>query len=47
MKGMDLKPQSGSKSYHNYNPKIDARITNEFATVAYRFGHSLVTPTLK
>ena len=44
---MDLIPQWGSKFYYNYNSKIDARITNEFATVAYRFGHSLVTPNLK
>ena len=47
MRSMDLIPQSGSRFYHNYDSKIDARITNEFATVAYRFGHSLVTPNLK
>ena len=47
MRAMDLIPQWGSKFYYNYNSKIDARITNEFATVAYRFGHSLVTPNLK
>jgi peroxidase len=32
-------------SYQGYNPGADARITEEFATSAYRFGHSIVSGT--
>lgn len=33
--------------YQGYSPLVDARLMNEFSTVAYRFGHSLVSAQLR
>lgn len=35
------------EDYSGYNPKVDPRISNEFANVSFRLGHSQLSPELQ
>jgi hypothetical protein len=39
--------ENSIKPYAGYNKRMPATIMNEFATFAFRFGHSAVSPTIK
>ncbi|HHL19890.1 MAG TPA: hypothetical protein ENJ33_09155 [Thiothrix sp.] len=37
---------SGLSEYRGYNPDVSPQISNEFATAAYRFGHTMLSPDI-
>jgi len=45
MRTFNLQPSTSGYSL-DYDPLFDPRINNEFATAAFRFGHTMVTPNI-
>jgi hypothetical protein len=37
---------NGLSEYRGYNPDVSPQISNEFATAAYRFGHTMLSPDI-
>lgn len=36
----------GLSEYQGYNPNVSPQVSNEFATAAYRFGHTMLSPDI-
>lgn len=47
MEEFELKLTEGMEYAHDYNAQIEPSVTNEFATAALRFGHSMVSGLMK
>lgn len=43
----DLLGPNALPSYNGYNPKVDVAIATEFSTVAFRFGHSMLSGNIE
>ena len=46
MRSFDIAPKGRSFNL-DYNPNVNPNMNNEFATAAFRFGHTLVQGTMK
>lgn len=47
MRDFGLNLKEGEEYSYDYDPTIEPSITNEFASAAFRFGHSIVDGQLK
>lgn len=47
MEEFSLNLQTGNKYSHDYDLKMEPSVLNEFATAAFRFGHSMMDGILK
>lgn len=47
MEDFELKIHEGPEYSFDYDPRVEPSIVNEFATAAFRFGHSIVDGLMK